>query len=297
MHGSFWQSDPRRNLRQVAAVLPVDDAEAWTLLQRAARVPSSAAEGSHVSLSGPRTSCTFESNAEPSRNNVRQPDPSDAPGFLQHLGDRTGQALLEEVCLDRLSAVAHEERRNLTQLQAGLAEDAMRSSEQSKLHFAEAELNYLTRFPERQRAVDFDDLQTLLAQLSVLPCPEQDYDFAGTQAPHAGQVASLLGSCECFAEVRDVLPVARSLGDTLLELDRECHAMFVALSTEKNATCDRSKEWPRRLASTALALASGLELPPPPVESLANQLEMENDLLRDAMQRARDTVCNGDAFS
>lgn len=189
--------------------------------------------------------------------------------------------------MDRLSAVAHEERRNLAQLQAGLAEDAMRSSEQSKLHFAEAELNYLTRFPERQRAVDFDDLQTLLAQLSVLPCPEQDYDFAGTQAPHAGQVAPLLGSCECLAE----------LGDTLLELDRECHAMFVALSTEKNATCDRSKEWPRRLASTALALASGLELPPPPVESLARQLEMENDLLRDAMQRARYTVCNVDAFS
>lgn len=279
-------------LADVKAVLPLDDEESWRLLQQASRVPGQRAGGGDKYAPPRRPMDTGVMGASASSTLSG----TVAAAYRTEAGARTGVqpwenrvAELEERVAAGLQALHRESREGVEIVRRNLAAERDTSIERSRRSCAEAELTY-RRLPAKGRSPaaargdnTIAEVESRIASLatSVLAAEQSGRGkLASSQLPE--RVALLSRACQRQMDMAPgdaatsrAVSAAIGLGDLLVEVDRDCEAMVMALLD----TADSA--WVKRLGLTAAQSQVGT--PSPTMESLASQLQSENELIKQAL--------------
>jgi len=220
------------------------------------------------------------------------PTVSVLPSEARWLPPSTRISELETGVVDLLVSLLQQEQQNMNVLKERAANLADKSVARSRRAPAESELAFhrlsTNRAPftvEKPPGVIEAELSSLAtALMSVPPMGQRACMLPTSQIP--AQVEGLTAACHRHLStvyrgdknsVRG-LNALRDLGQLLTEVERDTQAMSLALQA---GTGDAADRWAARLGS----VSKGLRPSMPDAESLAHQLEMENDLIREALKR------------
>lgn len=297
------------NLQVVSSVLKANDAEAWELLRAATRVPKrrpgglpEAKEACERGRRSPRAAYAEEAQ-------LPEGGPLPRP-VLRHPLDRVWE-LEHQVSLG-LATILEEERKNVERLKAYVAASPARDFVAAGRAACEAELE-LSRLAEGPGSCDDERLHEMQEELfrltsavpALMTLPAVPSMLAPSQCLEE-HVSVLLQACrEHIAQydrhgaASEELATAHALGQLLLEVDRDILRMSHALI---HVSDDRMLG----AAADRLSMAANTRPPAPAADSLAHQLELENELLKDithpmrhpgSYSRAPDGHPSGTGFS
>lgn len=225
----------------------------------------------------------------------REEKPAPPPAFeLRHLPPSLRVSELEEGITELLLALLQEERKNVQALKEHNTREGDASLQRSRRGPAEAELTFRrltsTQSPfavEKPPGVIEAELSSLATSLMSLdPMTPQRVRSQIQPSNLAAQVEALMSACQRQLStvykgdknsVR-ALNAARGLGELLVEVERDCQSMALALAGSDG---DAPARWAARLGSVSKTLRPTM----PHMESLAHQLDMENELLREALKK------------
>lgn len=226
---------------------------------------------------------------------ARETNPAPPPAFeLRTLPPSLRVSELEEGIAELLLALLEEERANVKAMKDHSAREADLTLTRSRRGPSEAELSFRrltsTKSPfavEKPPGVIEAELSSLATSLMALDPMTPQRVRSQIQPSNLGaQVDGLMSACQRQLStvyrgdknsVR-ALNCARGLGDLLVEVERDCQAMALALAGSDG---DAPARWAARLGSVSKTLRPTM----PHMESLAHQLEMENELLREALKK------------
>ncbi|CAE6921535.1 unnamed protein product [Symbiodinium sp. CCMP2592] len=197
---------------------------------------------------------------------------------------RQGIAQRSEHCADELSALHAEVHQGISEIRAQLSKEADRTSVRTMCMEAELEFHHSRQVSPVRTPTEVGMLaHSVLAQRneSELPSLRQG---AGSDVGYLIQACkSLSSSTEGSDEGSDAaMSIATKLGALLEEVDRDCHAMALALDDMDGGLAEG---WVELLCLAASHGAAG-DLPAPSLACLEVQLALENDMLR-AVTRIR----------
>lgn len=200
---------------------------------------------------------------------------------------------LEGSLTELMQTLYKEEQRNVLEMKQRSAREADASLARSRCGCGQAELAFWrlaakSYVEEPAPGVVEAELSSLATKLlAAAPPPGERMRLEGfrpSQLP--AHVAGILEACQRQVNsvgardkgAKSALEVAKGLGDLLVEVERDCEAMMLALS---GVDGDASRKWAARLGT----VSKTLQPPFPDPESLAHQLESENELLRQALTK------------
>eukprot|EP00933_Yihiella_yeosuensis_P050391 TRINITY_DN48185_c0_g1_i1.p1 TRINITY_DN48185_c0_g1~~TRINITY_DN48185_c0_g1_i1.p1 ORF type:complete len:338 (+),score=73.13 TRINITY_DN48185_c0_g1_i1:65-1015(+) len=200
---------------------------------------------------------------------------------------------LEDSVAKRLTEILEESKVGVREALQRASTEADAAVTASRRSCAEAELAYMRLTPTTECSADAAATEVgLLASdvLSMIPSSEFTTSLGPSGLPE--QVAPLLEACSRQVlmaaahapgnnkAAENALSVTRDLADLLLEVDRECQAMALALFDHDSGL---PAGWIELLGLAATHGAAS-DAPQPSLAALERQLQVENDLLRAALQ-------------
>lgn len=215
------------------------------------------------------------------------------PAEARLLPPSTRISELEDGAAELLLALLRQERQNVNTLKDRAAQEADNSLARSRRTPAEAELSFRrltsSQSPfgvEKPPGVIEAELSSLATALLSMPPAGQR---AAAQLPTSQvpqQVEGLIAACQRHLSTvyrgdrnsARSLNAVRELGQLLTEIERDTQAMALALAAGSGEATGR---WASRLGSVSKTLRPTM----PDIDSLANLLEMENELIREALRR------------
>ncbi|CAE7218057.1 unnamed protein product [Symbiodinium necroappetens] len=189
-----------------------------------------------------------------------------------------------EHCADELSALHAEVHQGISEIRAQLSKEADRTSVRTMCMEAELEFHHSRQVSPVRTPTEVGMLaHSVLAQRNESDLPIRQ--GAGSDVGHLLQACKSLSSRkEGGDQGSDVaMSIATELGALLEEVDRNCHAMALALDDMDGGLAEG---WVELLCLAASHGAAG-DLPAPSLACLEVQLSLENDMLRAALKRSR----------
>jgi hypothetical protein len=201
---------------------------------------------------------------------------------------------LEDGVAELLLSLLRQERQNVADLKARAAKEGDESLARSRRCPAEAELSfrrltastspYVVEKPPGLIEAELSSLATGLLSLGP-QAAQRNAELPISQIP--AQVESLVSACQRHLSTvyrgdrnsARCLNAVKDIGDLLVEVERDTQAMAMALAT--GGGDDTAGKLAARLGSVSKTLHPAM----PELESLAHQLEMENELIREALKR------------
>lgn len=201
---------------------------------------------------------------------------------------------LEDGVAELLLSLLRQERQNVADLKARAAKEGDESLARSRRCPAEAELSFRRLTASTSPFVVEKPAGVIEAELSSLAtgilslgsqAAQRTTELPISQVP--AQVEGLVTTCQrhlatVYRGDRNsarCLNAVKDLGDLLIEVERDTQAMAMALATGGGG--DSAGKLAARLGSVSKTLRPTM----PEIESLAHQLEMENELIREALKR------------
>mmetsp|Transcript_8496 Transcript_8496/g.23459 ORF Transcript_8496/g.23459 Transcript_8496/m.23459 type:complete len:319 (+) Transcript_8496:156-1112(+) len=199
-------------------------------------------------------------------------------------------AELEGQIAEGLSMLLQESRQGIVEMRRGTTQDSDRAMIQARHGGIEAELEFRrltdtgssSGTTAQQCAALEREIASLASSQPSMSTPSMVHSALGpTQLPNL--VSALAQSCQRQAAgslddktIAYTVAAVHGLGDMLLEIDRDCQALVLALANAENA--ELVGGWSSRLG---LVAAERSQLPSS--EALARQLEHENELLKEVL--------------
>lgn len=201
---------------------------------------------------------------------------------------------LEDGVAELLLALLRQERQNVADLKARAAKEGDESLARSRRCPAEAELSFRRLTSSTSPFVVEKPPGVIEAELSSLATgilslgpqsAQRTTELPISQIP--AQVEGLVATCQRHLSTvyrgdrnsARCLNAVKDLGDLLIEAERDTQAMAMALTT--GGAGDSAGKMAARLGSVSKTLHPSM----PELDSLAHQLEMENELIREALKR------------
>jgi len=269
-----------------------NDQEALRLLRQASLVPARSGYG-------PQPEPRDEVLASPAEGiqNVRASSSTAVkretrlPAEFQQVAD------LEDSVVEQLSALLDETKAGVQAARSRASRQADAAVARGRRCCAEAELEYLSlRLKEaKQKPQNASEVGMLAQQVLAMRPTDVSLEQLDSQGAHLQeQVRILLEACrrrvlfappgpsENSLAAQQSLDIAARLGDLLLEVDRDCQAMALALSGPDSGL---PEGWVELLALAATHGAAA-DAPEPSLAALERQLSLENEMLRTAIRRS-----------
>lgn len=215
------------------------------------------------------------------------------PAEARLLPPSTRISELEDGAAELLLTLLRQERQNVADLKERAAQEAENSLARSRRTPAEAELSFRrlssTQSPfavSKPPGVLEAELSSLATALLSMPAPGQRPAAQLPTSQLPAQVDSLVAACQRHLSTvyrgdrnsARSLNAVRDLGQLLVEVERDTQAMALSLAAGSG---DSTTRWATRLGSVSKTLRPTM----PDIDSLAYLLEMENNLIREALRR------------
>ncbi|CAE7798594.1 unnamed protein product [Symbiodinium sp. CCMP2456] len=183
---------------------------------------------------------------------------------------------------DELSALHAEVHQGISEIRAQLSKEADRTSVRTMCMEAELEFHHSRQVSPVRTPTEVGMLaHSVLAQRNESDLPIRQ--GVGSDVGHLIQACKSLSSREEGDQGSAAMSIATKLGALLEEVDRDCHAMALALDDMDGGLAEG---WVELLCLAASHGAAG-DLPAPSLACLEVQLSLENDMLRAALKRSR----------
>lgn len=273
------------DLYEVGTAISANDVESWRLLRQASAVPS---RGRQDLAPGAR----FSNRCGP-----QHPHTSSARRVVPPVVEE-----LEDACAGQLQQLLERERQNLVDMKKRASSDdddrlrvARRSCVQTELEYRQVSNTNVDSLQEAFLSLPSEQMEAEIGILAadVVANGSPTRASASPRCGHSldlpARVHSLVDACQRqMPEVSDTdhlnvraLEAVHGLAELLIEFDRDCHAMALALKNSSSSNFNSSRAGARLVSASSLSTAPA----PPALCSLVHQLQMENELLRETLRR------------
>lgn len=283
------------DLREVGAAISAHDVESWRLLRQASAVPAVTAQNGHREAQGRLN--PVHAVRSSNRGGLQHPHTSSTRRVVPPVVEE-----LEDICAGQLQQLLEQEHRNLMDMKkrASLDDDdrlrvARRSCAQAELAYRQLSNNKANSLRGALLSVHSEQMEAEIGTL-VADVVANGSPMRASASPRSGnsldlpaRVHSLVDACQRqMPEVSDTdhlnvraLETVNGLAELLIEIDRDCHAMTLALRNGSSSSVNSSSAGARLVSATRLSTTPA----PPAICSLVHQLQMENELLRETLRR------------